>query len=126
MDDDAVWSRVFAPSPGTRWEERLLWESRDLAEDLAAAPSLRREQQEVSALLKGIRALEGAKPLAGPVPRRREGDLRQCYRRSLALAREFAARAAHPETGPLWQTAADRQLAQCVRIAKVLGSTPIP
>ena len=126
MDNDAVWSRVLSPSAEARWEERLLWRSQALEEDLFRLVPVRREQQEVSALLKGIRALEGAKPLTGPIPRRREGDLRQCYRRSLALAREFAARAAHPETGPLWQTAADRQLAQCVRIAKALGSAPIP
>ena len=121
MEDDAVWSRVFAPSPGTRWEEQLLWRSRALEEDLAPLATLRREQQEVSALLRGLRRLEGAKELPMPSRRRREGDLRRCYFESLALAREFAARAADTGTGPLWQAAADRQMAQCVRIARALG-----
>jgi len=121
MDNDAVWSRGFAPSPGTRWEEPLLRRSEALGEDLARLAPLRREQQKVSALLRGIRHLEGAKgsPMA-PRPRR-EGDLRGCYFESLALAREFAARAADTGTGPLWQAAADRQLVQCVRIARALG-----
>lgn len=120
MDDDAVWSRVFAPSPGGRWEERLLWGSKALEEDLASLPPLRREQQDISALLRGIRTLEGGKALTVPPRPRREGDLGRCYYGSLALAREFAARAADAGTGPLWQAAADRQLDQCVRIARAL------
>ena len=51
MDDDAVWSRVFAPSAGGRWEERLLWDCDALGEDLRHLPPLGREQQKISALL---------------------------------------------------------------------------
>ena len=121
MDNDTVWSRVFAPSPGGRWEEQLLWRSRALEEDPAAPAPVRQEQREISALLRGLRRLEGAKGAPMPPRPRREGDLRGCYFESLALAREFAARAADTGTGPLWQAAADRQTAQCVRIAKALG-----
>ena len=121
MDNDAVWSRVLSPFPGARWEERLLWASEALARDLAPLPPVRREQMDITALLRGIRALEGAKPI--PMPPRAPGKrgLQQCYRDSLALSREFAARAADAGTGPLWQTAADRQMKQCIRIAKALG-----
>ena len=118
MDDSAVWSRVFASSPGTRWEERLLWDCVALGEDLRHLPPLGREQQKSSALLRGIRALEGGKALDPPPRPHREGGL---YHRSLALAREFAARAADTGTGPLWQAAAEEQMAQCVRIARALG-----
>ena len=121
MDNDAVWSRVLGPYSGGRWEERLLWASEALVRDLAPLPPLRREQQAVSALLRGIRSLEGAKPIPMPPQRPGERDLPQCYRDCLALSREFAARAADAGTGPLWQAAADRQMAQCVRIAGVLG-----
>ena len=121
MDNDAVWSRVLSPFPGARWEERLLWASEALARDLAPLPPVRREQMDITALLRGIRALEGAKPI--PMPSRAPGkrELQQCYRDCLALSREFAARAADAGTGPLWQTAADRQMKQCIRIAKALG-----
>ena len=118
MDDSAVWSRVFAPSAGGRWEERLLWDCDALGEDMRRLPPLGREQQKISALLRGIRTLEGGKALTAPPRPHREGDL---YHRSLALAREFAARAADTGTGPLWQAAAEGQLAQCVRIARGLG-----
>ena len=121
MDDDAVWSRVLSPFLGGRWEERLLWESEALGRDLAPLPPVRKEQAEISALLRGIRALEGSKPV--PMPPRAPGErgLHLCYRDSLALSREFAARAADTGTGPLWQAAADRQMAQCVRIARAMG-----
>lgn len=118
MDDDAVWSRVFAPDPGTRWEERLLWDCDALGEDLRHLPPLGREQQKISALLRGIRALEGGKALTAPPRPHGKGAL---YHRSLALAREFAARAAGNGTGPLWQAAAEEQMAQSVRIARILG-----
>ena len=121
MDNDAVWSRVLGPYPGGRWEERLLWASEALARDLSSSPPIRREQMDISALLRGIRSLEGAKPIPMPPRAGRERGLHQCYRDSLALSREFAARAAEAGTGPLWQAAADRQLRQCVRIAGVLG-----
>ena len=117
MDNDAVWSRVLSPFPGARWEERLLWASEALARDLAPLPPVRREQMDITALLRGIRALEGAKPI--PMPPRAPGKrgLQQCYRDSLALSREFAARAADAGTGPLWQ------MKQCIRIAKALGKS---
>ena len=118
MDNDAVWSRVFAPSAGGRWEERLLWDCDALGEDLRHLPPLGREQQKISALLRGIRTLEGGKALDPPPRPRREGTL---YHRSLTLAREFAAHAADAGTGPLWQAAAEEQMAQCVRIARALG-----
>ena len=121
MESFAVWSRVFAPSAGGRWEERLLWDCDALGEDLRHLPPLGREQQKISALLRGIRSLEGGKALTAPPRPRREGGLRGCYFRSLALAREFAARAADGGTGPLWQAAAEEQMAQSVRIARILG-----
>ena len=120
MDIDAVWNRVLSPSAGSGWEERLLWGSLELEDDLGLLPQAQREQSEISGLLRGIRALEGAKPLNRP-PRGPGADPARCYRNSLALTREFAARAAHPETGTLWQAAADRQRAQCIRIAQAMG-----
>lgn len=126
MDKEAVWSRVLSPAPEGAWEERLLWESEALAEDLGRLPQARQAQQQISGLLRGIRLLEGGKPLSRPPRSRREEYPAGLYRRSLRLAREYAARAAAPDTGHLWQTAAQDQLEQCTRIARSLGGNRGP
>ena len=129
---EQVWDRVLSPArPGIRGlgalaagaEGRL----RAYRKWLAGAQGLRRqllrelERQEAGTVqaLAGMLALtrEGRSLEAGKIP----GNLEQCLGSANRAAGDFTALWGDPELGAAFQTLAEQQRQQCVRILRLMG-----
>ena len=127
-----VWDRVLAPArPGVRGLGTLLagaeGRRRAYRRWLTGAQGVRRqllqelEGQETRTVqaLGGMLALtrEGRSLEAVKTP----GSLEQCFRESTRAAGEYTALWGDPELGGAFQTLAEQQRQQCVRILRLMG-----
>ena len=123
-----VWERVASREAPPREEamEPLIRQARELAEEYRALAALtgdrgtlagiRREEQEITRILAGIRALRqggGSERLQ---------RLRRCYHRSRRAMADYAARLATPEVGLAYQYLSELERRHCLEILRLLGS----
>ena len=134
-EEQQVWQRVWAePRGGASGLQPLLREAAELAavyRHLAgkghkqAFLELQRGEEKAVRCLRGILALSGEKTApfrvvpTGKEPM--EKEMKRCYHRSRRLMAEYAAAAATPETGLVFQQLAEQERQHCLTLIRLLG-----
>ena len=84
-----------------------------------------REEQTHAACLRGIYTLiTGEKPVVGApttVQEQPEITLRRCYAREMRTLKEYEARSADPEYGPVFARLAEQEREHCRAVLEVIG-----
>ena len=122
--ESKVWQRVLGQSqpgadPGLGALLRELLIQEQLYRKWGREELLRRQQESI-AIARGIARILGQRVDPHPAPVTATAE--QCYHRTARHMAEFAARAAVPEVGLLFQALETKMKEQCVALAKLLGT----